>query len=319
MKKWRRLFSAVFMLAMLATLMPAENVQAAKTAPGKLSVEDFVKTYPSGEKSDFLEQSKDNELYYSFTPKFTDTKGENSTLKTNRNVKLGSTEAFVKKQYGNAAKVKAGKKDKFYKLVKYEYPAVDISIWKNYLEYTYKNGSDNYIIRFYLNKKNKVVAIVYTKNLDQFYEYPNKEATAPKLTFQAPKGKKITTKKINGKKVYMLPRGTKIKKTGDSNYASWLGLYDENGDLMARSADGVYYDLGDDLRLPFLVDYESWADKKKNHDLESVINATLSNQGENEEDLLNFDNLGEYLFFNIEFFAWEEGLGAPKNYYFKFV
>lgn len=62
------------------------------------------------------------------------------------------------------------------------------------------------------SKKNKVVAIVYTKNLDQFYEYPNKEATAPKLTFQAPKGEKITTKKINGKKVYLLPRGTKIKK-----------------------------------------------------------------------------------------------------------
>lgn len=60
---------------------------------------------------------------------------------------------------------------------------------------------------------------------------------------------------------------------------------------MARSADGVYYDLGDDLRLPFLVDYESWTDEKKSHDLESVINATLSNLGEHEEDLLNFDNL----------------------------
>lgn len=96
MKKWKQLIAAVLTLAMLVTIMPGENVRAASKTPAKLSAKDFVST--DGVKEfDFLEQSESDTWAYSWICKKTDTKGAKDTDKTNRNVKLGSTEAFVKK------------------------------------------------------------------------------------------------------------------------------------------------------------------------------------------------------------------------------
>ena len=60
-------------------------------------------------------------------------KGDGKVLKTKRNVKIGSIESFVKKQYGNATKVKVKKTEKYY-----TYDSMDISSWKTYLEYNLK-------------------------------------------------------------------------------------------------------------------------------------------------------------------------------------
>lgn len=306
MKKWKQLIAAVLTLAMLVTLMPAESVKAAGTEPAKLSAEDFV--FISDEKNyDFWENSKDDETYFAWVYKKTDTKGGNSTDTTNRKVKLGSTEAFVKKQYGNATKVKVNKKDRIYKYLKYGYPEVDVSIWKNYLEYTYKSGKDTYKIRFYLGKKNKVAAIVYIKNLKKIYNYPNKEIN-PGLTFLAPNGEKIATQKINGKTVYMVPRGTKIEVT--EYLYTFTGIYRHD----------VY---GNIINRPGIQDHIEVA-PGQSYDLETVINGNLSSWGMEEEYMLDFDNLGEYLFFEIyvdgeQDWPSETYTTAPKHYYFKFI
>lgn len=305
MKKWKQLIAAVLTLAILVTLMPAESVKAAGTEPAKLSAEDFIETDADG-KYDFLEISKDDEAYFAWVSKKTDTKGGNSTATTNRKVKLGSTEAFVKKQYGNATKVKVNKKDRIYKYLKSEHPEVDVSIWKNYLEYTYKSGKDTYKIRFYLGKKNKVAAFVYIKNLKKIYNFPNKEIN-PGLTFLAPNGEKIATQKINGKTVYMVPRGTKIEVTEYLDTFAGIFRYDVYGNVINRP-------------IPDHLDVAPG----QSYDLEEVINDNLSFWGMEEEYMLDFDNLGEYLFFEIyvdgeQDWPSETYTTAPKHYYFKFI
>lgn len=216
-------------------------------------------------------------------------------------MKIGSTEAYVRRQYGKASKVKINKKEKFYKIMKYESLGTDISACNSYLEYNYKKGSDKYKIRFYLNKKNKVTGIIYLKNLQEFDNYPNKEMN-PGLKFQAPKGKKVTTKTINGKKVYMIPRGTKIKLKSVSGQMTAV-MYDVYG-----KGKG-YTDL-----------YASAEEIKKgeSYDLEKLINNS-------DMTTINTKKLGKYLYIalcrdNCEY----DDNGnikrskAPAIYYFKF-
>ena len=108
----------------------------------------------------FLKDSKDNESWWYSYWKAIDTKSKiKYTVKTKRNVKIGSTESYVKKQYGNTSKIKVNGKDGFYILIKYNYFQIDVSAWKNYLEYNYKKGSDNYKIRFYLDKKSHRICL----------------------------------------------------------------------------------------------------------------------------------------------------------------
>ncbi len=89
----------------------------------------------------FLKLSKSDVGYHIFVSNIADKKnrkGDGKVLKTKRNVKIGSIESFVKKQYGNATKVKVKKKEKYYKYIKYTYDSMDISSWKTYLEYNLK-------------------------------------------------------------------------------------------------------------------------------------------------------------------------------------
>ena len=93
-------------------------------------------------------------------------------------------------------------KESFSKYIKqyaFQYGA-NTSGWKKYLEYSYKKNTKNERrLRFYLNKNDKVTAIVY------IYKH-NKFKLSGKIvdigfSFQAPSGKKITTKKVGGKTV----------------------------------------------------------------------------------------------------------------------
>lgn len=317
MKKWKQRIATVLMLAMLVTLIPVGTVQAKSKSPAKLGEKDFVYTY-TGKKSDFLKDSKDNETWWYSFWKNTDIKSKNKyTVKTKRNVKIGSTESYVKKQYGNTSKIKVNGKDSFYKKIKYGYFQIDISTWKNYLEYNYKKGSDKYKIRFYLDKKNKVTAIAYIKNLDKFQKYPDKEIN-PGLTFQPPKGKKVTTKTINGKKVFMIPRKSKVKFK-KINTGMCLSMYDVYGDIK-RQSETDYLMSGAEPPENYAVV------GGKSYDFETVVNKTITDEYSGEKKL-NMNKLGKYLYFTLWFdgeYSYNSKTGqykyttAPKVYYFKF-
>lgn len=157
-------------------------------------------------------------------------------VKTRRGIKLGSSLSYVKKKYGWAKKQKVKSTDKHIEYMTYCCNTEDISQWKNYVEYTYKNNG-TYKIRFYLNKKDKVEAILFAKNLHKTKLLSGKKVKSG-LTFKAPKGKKIKTKTIAGKKVYLLPKGTKVyinsKKCNlsKSSRTIWdMYCYERNGSL----------------------------------------------------------------------------------------
>lgn len=315
MKKWKQRIATVLVLAMLVTLMPVGTVEAKSKSPAKLGAKDFVYTF-DGKKVNFVSQSKMMGNNYFLCSKDADVKSSaKSSLKTNRKVKLGSTESYVKKQYGKTAKVKVNNKERLYKYIKYDKynnPTADISVWKNYLEYNYKKGSDNYKLRFYLDKKNKVSAIAYVKNLDKYYNYPNKELN-PGLTFQAPKGKKITTKTINHKKVYIVPKGTKISfkkgavsKTVFNRMSTKIDMYDLYGTKTAWYKE-MYIPDSSGNRIK----------QGKNYDLYTIMDGHMWTIA---ADDLNMEELGEYLYFAMTFDDSRGGVRskAPSTYYFKF-
>lgn len=303
MKKWKQKVAWMLMFVILASFAPVRNVEAKGAA--KLKEKDFVYTNEKGKKENFLKMSKKDSGYYTFYYEIIDNKnvkGTGEKIKTNRKVKFGSTEKYVRRQYGNTPKIKVNKKERFYKIVKYNGvgATVDFSAWKSYLEYDYTKGKDKYKIRFYLNKKNKVTAVVYLKNLQNFYNYPNKEAK-PGLTFQAPKGKKITTKTINGKKVYMVPRGTKIKAK-NNNLIMYMYLFDVYG----KRVGTVYTE---DLGIVGSIV------KGKTDDLQKVIDKYMVG----EKSRINTKKLGKYLYFALYLDDDDDSRSlAPAVYYFKF-
>lgn len=311
MKQWMTLALAVMMLV---TAVPMGNVEAKAK---KLSKKDFEITR-DGKKDNFLTLSKEFEASHWYFYKITDTKnskyvkeGNFKNVKTKRNVKMGSTETAVMKQYGKAKKKKVSKTEKCFKQIKYGQPAVDTSAWKNYLEYTYKQGKDNYKIRFYLNKKNKVTAIVYIKNLNKFYNYPNKEVDAG-LRFKAPSGKKITTKTIGGKKVYIIPKGTKIyydKKYEDQkkDCTFYCCQYDVYGEVKAMSG-GEENPPSSGKIEGMIEDYCAIRDLKK---------GGWKMNSKNELQKLNINKLGKYRYFMMEFYSWSGEL-APQIIYFRY-
>lgn len=188
------------------------------------------------------------------------------------------------------------------------------------MDYSYKKGSDKYRIRFYLNQKNKVTAVVFLKNLEQFYKWPNKELKTG-LDFQAPEGKKVTTKTINGKKVYMLPKGTKIVfKKGVMSEQEFkrmntsIAMYNAYGAIIAGSAyEYNAIELGEGIDLESMINT-------------SVVHTDWEGGSPSDTSYINIEKLGEYLYFTIicdNFVYNTDGQGgsrskAPAIYYFKF-
>ena len=258
LKNWKQHIAVILMLTILVTLIPVGTVQAKSKKISKLGAKDFLYT-SNGKKEDAIKDLKSVDqgdgAYWLFN-KIIDTKnikGNVKSFKTNRNVKIGSTESYVKKKYGKTSKVKVKQNEKLYKCIKYNDCGRNTSAWKNYLEYIYKKGSDKYKLRFYLDKKNKVTAIAYIRNLEKFYNYPNKELKAG-LKFQAPKGKKVTTKTINGKKVYMVPKGTKIKYNEQGRFYFSLDIYGVYGQVIG-GYDGDNFGGENDLETIAMGEY----------------------------------------------------------------
>ena len=299
------MISIVFAFAVLLTLLPANPALASET-PAKLSAKDF--TFTVGDKKvNFLKEQAILSDFYSYFWTAGDTDNVSDAyfgsidgmeflsdvpnIRTYRNAELGSTESYIKEQYGKTKKIKVNKKEKLYKCIKYDDPHVDTSIWKNYLEYTYKKGKDTNGIRFYLNEENKAAAIYYLRNLKDFREYPNIEVKT-KLSFVPPKGTEVTQKMINGKKVYILPKGTKIRY---KNYSK---------DDYAEYATMIQWDK-------HVQEIEGAAAQPKE---EPVLDAKKI------KELHRIDvNLDDYLYISLKIENnSNENKYAPKMYYFKF-
>lgn len=325
MKKWKQMIVATFMLALLIVLLPAGSVQAAGSSPAKLGKKDFVYTV-DGQKNDFLKQAENKEVYWYWFIETTgtDTKGRLNNMTLGRKVKIGvSTEAYVRKKFGDTAKKKVSKKEKFYKHMKYEQPGYDISIWKSYLEYSYREGKNEYKLRFYLNNKNKVAGAMYFKNPKKVYNYPDKELDVG-LTFQAPKGKKVSTKTINGKKVYLIPRGTKIKlkknamsKKEYGRIVPSISIWNTYGEQCGADTSAMF-----DAAYPELK-------QGKSYDLQNTLLSEWVKLWSDSSDNIPFDmkKLGKYLYFTMKFDVRSEWNGqtwqtnrtkSPAIYYFKF-
>lgn len=131
-------------LAIVVTIVSMGNVELKAASPKKLGKSDFVYTC-SGKKVDFAKDSKDSEWAWYVYASGTESKNCKwliDDFKTKRKVVDGSTLAFVKKQYGNQSLKKIKRTTNFYKGVKYDCPSLDISTWKNYLTYSYKEGKN---------------------------------------------------------------------------------------------------------------------------------------------------------------------------------
>lgn len=313
MKQWMTLALAVMMLV---TAVPMGNVEAKAKKLGK---KDFEYTF-EGKKHDFVTEKKQYEwswfVFYDI-PESKYCKDPGKTMKTKRNVKLGSTESKVTKQYGKATKKKVSKTERYYKKIKYDVPEIDTSNWKNYLEYTYKKGKDKYKLRFYLDKKNKVTAFVYFKNLHKIDNYPNTEGKV-NLSFKAPKGKKIKTKTIGGKKVYILPKGTQLCWNKKKGVTYIVEQYNKTGDIIAIGGYECfvkYNNRYDDITTPY-KNMEDVLKKLCRLDPKTGMGITSKNGA---WIFINPNKLGGYRYFVMKCDNdGESGKKAPYLIYFRY-
>ena len=223
MKYLRKKLLTVLLAIVCVFAMPMDCVHAGqKTA---LSKKDFTYTY-NNETTNFITDCDEKDIYR------THVLNEGSLLmKTSRGIKPGSSMSTVKKQYGKAEKQKVDLNDNTHSRIVYEY----LPFYADYyFEYTYKKSGDEYCIRFYADKKDKVRYILYGKNL--MAEVRQKTADIH-LSFKAPNGKKVTMKTIDGKKVYLIPKGSKMTFTSESDLELHVMFlqYDKNGNCIAKS------------------------------------------------------------------------------------
>ncbi|MGN0484656.1 MAG: hypothetical protein ACI4HI_13995 [Lachnospiraceae bacterium] len=227
----------LLVMVMITSMIPCESVAAA-AKPAKLGKADFQ--YKTGSYNYNLVDSW-NSMGYTWN--YLECNRENpqeEKIRTKRGITINSTASAVVKKYGKTAKNKINTKDSFYQHFAYEeqqYMPNTVKNWSYYYEYTYKNGG-TYNLRFYIDKKNKVAEIVYLKNISK-WKCTTKKKIQPK--FQLPEGKKTSTKKIGGKKVTMIPKGTKLTlnksmlKKPYNAYSFWICQYDKNGTVIAKT------------------------------------------------------------------------------------
>lgn len=299
MKQFKRIMVFVLATLLLVTAVPAQNVEAKK--PKKLTKKDFV--YNGWEKTSFIKESNVGESYARFFYEVTGYKkgflgNLSKSFKTKRKIGLGDSKEKILKKYGKTKTKKVKSDEKLYKIAKYEFTTVDITTWKTYLQYKYKNEKDSYIMRFYLNKKGKVAAIVYVKNLNKWKNWAKKEID-PKIKFVAPSGKKIVKKKMYGKQVYILPKGTKIYGKTQETMEQYLSLYDLS---LEEIAENRYY------RPVYLTE--------TGEEITEFLESELYTIGEEDYESFDLEQMEEYAYFRLVSYDWTEKK-APQIIYFR--
>lgn len=234
-------------------------------------------------------------------------------VKTNRGIKVGSTLSTVKSVYGSAAKKKFKTNESFNKYIKQYYSRYGISSvssWKNYVEYTYKKGTENdRRLRFYLNKNDKVTYIIYIYQYSKFKL--SKKTVDIGFSFEAPSGKEITTKTIAGKEVQLLPENTVISfdssKLPDFGILADIELYDTKGKKCGETLTPISFNMNSYASGTEIATIIENGMAKRN---------AKTGQYEGEIDV---KKLGKYNYFKLWIYDvnYTGGYDKPAAYYFK--
>lgn len=303
MKKYVKSFLAgVLALAVMITAIPAQTVSA---KPASMSKKDFSYTYTgSGEKMYFTDMDDVDGRVTILTDK---------NVKTNRGVKVGSKLSAVKSKYGKITSKKFDTKESFNKYIKqYDFQyGVNTSAWKKYLEYSYKkNKKDDRRLRFYFDKNDKVTAIVYIYKHSKF-KLSGKTVDIG-FSFQAPNGKKITTKTVDGKKVQVLPKNTKIKY--NKSKVPEFGLLGNIIQVDTKGRDCA------SAMIPLNLNNSQYKSGTK---VTNVMNSAILNKydpktGDYKGDV-NLKKLGKYNYFKFVIYDVNAkgGYDTPAIYYFR--
>lgn len=300
----KSLIAWVLALVMVLTMIPTDTVSA---APAKMRLKDFLAYTSSGELYELAAVADEG--------------GRISALfegeKTYRGIKVGSTVSAVKKKYGSATVKKYTGKDNFGKYLKQygAYWGIDTTGWKTYLDYTYTESKTlEHRLRFCFDKNNKVIKILYIQNYKKIKLSKNK-VTDVKLNFESPSGSKITTKKINGKKVYILPKDATITYTGtDKALPGYIYLYNTKGKLAGYSTMNIVFaDYGMDSGTSVTQALSDTCFKYAT-DLNKLKNYVYFSKS------TDVTKLGKYNYFQICIIDndYVGGYDIPRNYYFKF-
>ena len=298
-KGMRRFLAGMLALAVMLTAIPAQTVSA---KPAKLSENDFY-YISQGYEMSLMEKDDEWGRVSALTSK---------DEKTRRGIKVGSKLSAVKSKYGNASKKKFDNKESFNRYIRQYYQRhgiYSISTWKNYVEYSYKKNTKNdRRFRFYLDKNDKVAAIVYIYKCKNF-KLSNKKVNIG-FSFQAPSGKKITTKTIAGKKVQVLPANTKIKfkksKVPEYGILADIYQYDKKGRIC-----GV-------TMIPLEFSWKCTNGTKIGELLASEVYKVDPNTHAYKGSL-NLKKLGSYNYFEFRIYDvdYKGGYDQPAVYYFK--
>lgn len=233
MEKNKRTKASRLIALMLAiiTALSLCNVTEAQAA-AKLTKDDF--TYSSGGFTyNIIDTNQsiglDRICHYAYY--------RDNFFNTNRGIEIGDSLSKVEEAYGKATVNKIVKNDPVYTTIKDCLPSYNMEAWRYYLEYKYTTV-DKYklCIRFYFNKKDKLDMVVYTSD-DYKGAYCSKFFKSG-IKFVASKGKKITTKTIDGKKVYMVPKDSTFIFKKNNKY---------NVTVNAKIVNNPYIDGGDSI------------------------------------------------------------------------
>lgn len=292
-----RCIAGVLAFLLIAAMVPVQEIYA---APKKLSLKDFNYFYGGGESGSFLDTDKVSVIL-------------GKDIKTYRGIRVGSKLSAVKKKYGNSGKKKYDAKESFnryYKEYGFQYTGgdKDDSKWKNYVEYVYKkNGKNDRRLRFYLDKNDKVAAIIY---IDKYKNYKLSKRSVKDigLTFQAPEGKKITTKTINGKRVQVLPARTKMvyeqSKLPEFGILAYVHMYDTKN---RRCGENI---------MPINL---NWSEYNGMEIKDVLKDMNVMNFSTGNSKRINFKKLGKYNYFEIVIsdMDYNGGFDRPLRYYFR--
>ncbi|MBE5933392.1 MAG: hypothetical protein E7263_08240 [Lachnospiraceae bacterium] len=116
-----------------------------------------------------------------------------------RGIKLGDSAAKVKKKYGSAKKKNCKENSKVWNWMNC-YDKMNIADLSYY--YEYKLSGTKYTIRFFFNKKNKLIDVIFANNVKMVTDIV--QAKEPNL--QLPADTEITTSTYQGHLIYEIPR-----------------------------------------------------------------------------------------------------------------
>lgn len=284
----------VIALLLLTMIVPTSVINVSASTIAKLSEQDRYYIV-NGEKYK-ADEVETGSWYYEYFVK-------TSNIKTNRGIKMNDTASRVMKKYGKTTKHQFLAKENFHKYLKYYQIALDTSSYKSYLDYSYKKKGDKYTLRFYLDSNDKVVAIFYIQNIQKI-----KLASGTvnvKLKYRVPKGKKISTKIIDGKKVSIVPKGTRISTNpSDQKERGVIYLIDKKGNVIANPYPIINCFFNDETLDKAITYVPKWDYKK------------MVRKNEN----LRLSKLGSYKYFMLVYndYSYGSALKKPKIYYFRF-